>query len=373
LSFLSPGIKRFVVMRRDIRPKTSEALADYYYRTYRHLLGDILIIELDTASRNVRILNEPNSHQLAKTWPFPRYAAYEKELRKIATEWFDAKDLPRDSNYSFILDKRERWPLNMVLPEVAEYIQRCKAECETAGKSFPLHKYLHHGLSSQAMAFNLVGPLIVRNDYQPLIDALGTVGVECEEGLHDAVFEFENRQVFNEDSGQPTSIDIVLRDNDSQPFVFIESKLMEREFGGCSVLAAGDCSGENPLGDKSRCYLHHIGRKYWTLAEKYGISELTSDEGLCILATYYQFFRELLFALEYGGIFVLLHDERSPVFHCEANGVNQGLMPMLLKYVPEEYHSRVGSISIQRLSEHIAESEKHQDWIGDFRKKYGIG
>ena len=58
LSFLSPGTKRFVVMPRDIRPKTSEALADYYYRTYRHLLGGVLIIELDTANRRVRILNE---------------------------------------------------------------------------------------------------------------------------------------------------------------------------------------------------------------------------------------------------------------------------------------------------------------------------
>jgi hypothetical protein len=313
-----------------------------------------------------------NSHQLAKTWTFPRYAAYQKAMRKTATAWFVEKDLPRHSRYSFILDKREHWPLNMILPEVAEYIKRCKAECETVKTSFPLHKYLHHGLSSQALAFNLVGPLIVRNDYQPLIDALGSVSVQCGKQIHDAVFEFENRVIFNEDSGQPTSIDIALRDSDARPFVFIESKLMEREFGGCSVLDKGDCSGENPLGNKSRCYLHHIGRKYWTLMEKYGIAELAAGEGLCILATYYQFFRELLFALAYGGIFVLLHDERSPVFHCEANGVNRGLMPMLLRYVPEEYHSRLGSISIQRLSEHIAQSEKHQDWIGDFRGKYGI-
>ena len=58
LSFLSPATKRFVVMPRDIRPKTSEPLGDYYYRTCRHLLGGVLIIELDTASRYVRILNE---------------------------------------------------------------------------------------------------------------------------------------------------------------------------------------------------------------------------------------------------------------------------------------------------------------------------
>jgi len=313
-----------------------------------------------------------NSRQLAKTWPFPRYGPYQRAMRETATAWFDQKGLPRDSRYSFILDAWDHWPQNMVLPEVAEYIQECKVQCENEGKPFPLHKYLHHGLSSQAMAFNLVGPLIVRNDYQPLIDALAAVGVECGKHLHDAVFEFEDRKVFNEDSGQPTSIDIALRDSDGRPFVFIEAKMMEAEFGGCTVRTMGDCSGENPLPEKSGCYLHHIGRTYWTLAEKYGVADLAKDEGQCILALYYQFFRELFFALEYGGIFVLLHDERSPVFHCEAHGVERGLMPMLLKYVPEEHFSQIASISMQRLSRHIGRSEKHQDWIGDFRQKYAI-
>jgi len=313
-----------------------------------------------------------NSRQLAKTWPFPRYRAYQKAMRKIATEWFDKKDLPRNAKYSFVLDKWEHWPQNMVLPEVAEYIARCRTECEAAGKPFPLHKYLHHGLSSQAMAFNLVGPLIVRNDYQPLTDALEAVGVRCDKQICDAVFEYEDRQIFNEDSGQPTSIDIVLKNGDGLPFIFVESKMMEPEFGGCTVLSAGDCSGQNPLPEKSGCYLHHIGRKYWTLAEEYGIAKLAKNEGMCILAIYYQFFRELLFALEHDGIFVLLHDERSPVFHCEASGVNRGLMPTLMKYVPEEYRSRIGSVSMQRLSRHIGLSEKHQDWIDDFQRKYGI-
>ena len=68
-----------------------------------------------------------NSRQLAKTWPVPRYAAYQKDMRKIASAWFDEKGLARSSRYSFILDKREHWPLNMVLPEVAGYIERGKA------------------------------------------------------------------------------------------------------------------------------------------------------------------------------------------------------------------------------------------------------
>jgi hypothetical protein len=56
LSLLPYGTKRFIVMARDIRPTNGEALADYYYRTNNHLLGDVLIIEVDATSRHVRIL-----------------------------------------------------------------------------------------------------------------------------------------------------------------------------------------------------------------------------------------------------------------------------------------------------------------------------
>ena len=50
--------KRFVVMPRDIRPKTGEALADYYHRTYKHLLNGVLVIEIDVSSKTVRILGK---------------------------------------------------------------------------------------------------------------------------------------------------------------------------------------------------------------------------------------------------------------------------------------------------------------------------
>jgi hypothetical protein len=314
----------------------------------------------------------PSSRRLAQTWPFPRYYAYQRKMRETAKQWFDSKDLPRDPKYAFILDKWENWPSNLILPDVVEYIKRHKAICEGEGKPFPLHKYLHHGLSSQAMAFNLVGPLIVRHDYEPLLAALRSVGVPCEKQLEDAVFEFEDRKVFNEDSGQPTSIDIALRDASGRPFVFIESKMMEAEFGSCTVLGMGDCAGKNPLPAKTGCYLHHIGRRYWTLAEKHGLADLMKGERQCVLALNYQFFRELLFALEYGGIFVLLHDERSPVFHCDTGSDSGGIMPFVMQFVPDRLRSRVASLSMQTLAKYIADSGRHADWIGDFRQKYGL-
>ena len=54
LLFLSPEIVRFVVMRKDIHPRRGESLADYYYRTYHHLLNGVLILEVDTESGKLR-------------------------------------------------------------------------------------------------------------------------------------------------------------------------------------------------------------------------------------------------------------------------------------------------------------------------------
>jgi len=54
LAFLPAEVVRFVVMRRDVHPRRSETLADYYYRTYKHLLGGTLIFEIDTETRTLR-------------------------------------------------------------------------------------------------------------------------------------------------------------------------------------------------------------------------------------------------------------------------------------------------------------------------------
>jgi hypothetical protein len=54
LQHLPKDKKRFVVIRKDVRPKSNESLAEYYYRTYRHLLGGVFIIEFDVATEIVR-------------------------------------------------------------------------------------------------------------------------------------------------------------------------------------------------------------------------------------------------------------------------------------------------------------------------------
>jgi len=47
LRHLPRRITRFVVMRRDLRWDGKETLAQYYERTYRHLLGGVMILEMD--------------------------------------------------------------------------------------------------------------------------------------------------------------------------------------------------------------------------------------------------------------------------------------------------------------------------------------
>lgn len=313
-----------------------------------------------------------SSRRLAQTWLFPRHKIFEQQLRLAASGWFDEKGFPTHAKIPYCLKDWGDWNRNIILDEVSSYVETVRRDCGKDGRPFPLHKYIHHGLSSQAMAFNLIGPLITRNDYSPLIRLLQKKGIEDAWRIVSASFEYEDRSVFNEDSGQPTSIDVVLRDKDCAPIVFMESKLSEKEFGGCSVFVGGDCGGANPIANKEQCYLHFIGRKYWSLMGKYGFDALLQQERQCVFVAHYQFFREVLLSLEKGGVFVLLSDARSPVFHCQSNEKNGGLMPFLLTLVPEHLRKRILSISVQELTEEIKVADTHQDWIGNFERKYGL-
>ena len=222
------------------------------------------------------------------------------------------------------------------------------------------------------MLFNLVGPLIVSGDVDPLLNILSSRGLPIPSGRIRGVFEYEDRRVFNEDSGQPTSIDLVLQDERGAPFVFLESKFAEKEFGGCSVFANGDCDGRNPSSQFDLCYLHFIGRTYWSLLEKHGfLSERAGHNVTCILSSYYQFFRELLLAVERDGKFVLLFDSRNPTFLSDGRPGQRGLVPFLLECVPPHLKQQVVTVTVQELVTAIKSSNRHP-WISEFERKYGL-
>lgn len=316
-------------------------------------------------------MNE-NSRRLAATWPYPRYAHFRRRVQQAATDWFASREFEIDPEYPYILANLEDWPKNIILPEVAQFI-RDTAEAQREARSpFPLHKQIHNGLSSQALLFNLVGPMLISHDLQPLQRALRAKGVEIAMDKPRAVLEFEDRSVFNENAGQPTSIDLAILPAAGNGGVFIECKFVEQRFGGCSVFADGDCDGRNPAGDFALCYLHHIGRRYWDVAAKHGLLQgpIRSDR-TCHFANHYQFFREILFALEKQGIFVLLSDERSPVYSREGPQGRRGTLPLLEELLPERFHTRVIQLSIQELVAEL-ETAPPQAWMPEFKTKYGL-
>ena len=312
-----------------------------------------------------------NSRRRAKSWPYPRRVRFERELRKTAAAWLAERGFEQHARYPFCLASGDLWPQNIIDPDVVGYVRRQMPARESEGRGFALHDWVHHGLSSQAMLFNLIGPLIVRNDLAPLRDAFGQQGISWPAGADRPVLEYEDRSVFNEHSGQPTSVDLVFAAGQT-PRVFIEAKLVEPEFGGCSVFRAGDCDGRNPTPDFAGCYLHHIGRRYWTVLEKHGFLEgLIGTDSSCALASHYQFFREVGIALENDGVFVLLSDERSPVFWCDGPLGERGLMVYLLAFVPESLRHRIGRVSIQQVVSAIKATGRHP-WVAEFERKYAL-
>lgn len=92
---------------------------------------------------------------------------------------------------------------------------------------------------------------------------------------------------------------------------------------------------------------------------------------MCTLATHYQFFREIIFAVELGGAFILLSDERSPTFVCDGPIGKRGLMTQLLPFVPDNLRNRVAMVSIQLVVQAIQSSGRH-GWIKEFKNKYGL-
>ena len=312
-----------------------------------------------------------SSRARAADWPYPRYSKFRATVASAASAWFREHHLETTPGYPYILADRDLWPQNILAPEVVAFIEGRRA-AKKGVDAFPLHKYIHHGLSSQALLFNLMGPFVARGEVGPLAAVLSAKGVYVPVSGWTLEFEYCKRAVFNEDSGQPTSIDLALRSPEAGVNVFVECKFVEREFGQCSVFTGGDCDGRNPASDLGLCYLHHIGRRYWDVALEHGLMDgPLSSEVLCPFAVHYQFFRELLLALEEGGVFVLLSDARSPVFFQDGPQGPRGLMPVVTSLLPEHVHRRVLLVTVQEVLEQIVDPP-NDVWVPEFRRKYGL-
>ena len=58
LSFLPDSVDKSIVMLRATHPKRTETLAEYYFRTNRHLLGKIKILEFDPNTSTMTLVGQ---------------------------------------------------------------------------------------------------------------------------------------------------------------------------------------------------------------------------------------------------------------------------------------------------------------------------
>ncbi len=47
LSHMPSSVKKLLIIRKDVHPIKQETLAQYYKRTYQHLLDEVIVIEFD--------------------------------------------------------------------------------------------------------------------------------------------------------------------------------------------------------------------------------------------------------------------------------------------------------------------------------------
>ena len=59
LTWLPNDIEKIIVMMKATHPMRKETLAEYYYRTNRHLLGSIKVMEFDLIAREMTLISQP--------------------------------------------------------------------------------------------------------------------------------------------------------------------------------------------------------------------------------------------------------------------------------------------------------------------------
>lgn len=274
---------------------------------------------------------------------------WESDLKQRLAEYFTRQGYPLHSTKSYILRDRSYWHKNIISDNVVKYITKQEFGRSGTKEPFSLHKWIHHGLSSQAFLFNILGPLVAASKWSAFDEILERAGIFLSSKVVNAKFELQDREVFEEHRAQPTLIDLCVYTQSGEN-IFVECKFTEKGFGGCSVIADGDCDGRNPANDFSLCYLHQEGRSYWEQMKNCGLlSSEIRNSIQCPFATLYQFYRLVLFSLKNNGQFLLLYDKRNPSFVSDRGDKRRGLFVFGCELLPHEAVKRCHAISVQDL------------------------
>ena len=306
-----------------------------------------------------------------------QYKAFKAELQAAAAAWFRKHGHSVQAEMDHCLSAPSLWHHNIILPEVVQLITRTAQAWKIRNPTLKgcLSDSLHNGLSSQAMKFNLLGPLVARKDLSPLKAAFGAVGGVWFFGDLRPHFEHYDRQIFNERHGIPTCLDFALIGQGTG--LFIETKLAEPGFDGCPHHQDGSCDGKNPCSFAriAECPLTQGGYTYWQRMEEVVLGEAALVDGdTCPFVNYYQFFRNLMFALANQGVYNLLYDERNSMFaqRDEQGNLVDGLCQQLSEALPRHTWNSVGAFTVQDLVRAIEKTGRHGDWIQEFKDKYAI-
>jgi Restriction Endonuclease associating with ARP len=298
------------------------------------------------------------------------HSKFINDMRLVSSNYFKKNGYYTEEKRKYILRNWGDWKNNIINDYgLIAFLESEISRHKDMKKPFPLHKYVHHGLSSQACLFNLFGPIIARANFSLLKNIILLSGIKLKgdinkEGIE---FEFSDKNLFRE-KGQPTSIDLYVKTNTSE-HVFVEFKFTESEFGTCSVYRSGDCDGTSPKNDKMLCYLHkNVKCSYLDLMEKY---DLFTNDQYCLFIEFYQAYRLLLFSLEKNGYFLLIHDERNPSFLMEKGGVNRGLFKRFRQLLPKDILKRVYILSIQEIVTYLNDTSDNT-WLRNFKERYAL-
>ena len=55
-SFLDANVRKILCLKKSVHPKRQETLAEYYVRTYGHLLRDVTVYEIDENTQEIKML-----------------------------------------------------------------------------------------------------------------------------------------------------------------------------------------------------------------------------------------------------------------------------------------------------------------------------
>ncbi len=277
-------------------------------------------------------------------------------VKASTAAWFASRRIPVGGKWPHVLRSRDEWRRNIIDPAVAAHLA-----------STPLHARVHYGTSSQALLFNLVGPMLlpgVDGGLEPLRQALRKRNIPWPVGSVNALLEYQDRQVMKESKRSPTSVDLAIRSSDTREAgLYIECKFTETGFGRCSRKKEL-CRAADPMDGGVTCYYTEKGIGYWDALERLGFYDTLPRRAGCPLRRDYQFYRMVLFAVLQRGRFVLLYDER-----------NRGIaahLDRLRETVPPACQEAIGALTVQDVLEECGKWEAHTSWLPLFREKYGL-